>query len=129
MVGVFVHEVLEQKPENIIAFCGDFFTRPDLYAMVTLDCKRLSILHTWKKYCNVLSMSSLATTGFNITENGPSRAWGKEAYRVLPPPLLRFRPQGTAAPKRFAQVKTKSEERDMIGSRAKLTFTSGFSPK
>lgn len=34
MVSVFVHQVLEQKPDDILSFAGDFFTRPDLYAMV-----------------------------------------------------------------------------------------------
>mmetsp|Transcript_41812 Transcript_41812/g.121162 ORF Transcript_41812/g.121162 Transcript_41812/m.121162 type:complete len:101 (+) Transcript_41812:88-390(+) len=34
MIGVFVHQVLEYKPDNILRFAGDFFTRPDLYACV-----------------------------------------------------------------------------------------------
>mmetsp|Transcript_32507 Transcript_32507/g.85871 ORF Transcript_32507/g.85871 Transcript_32507/m.85871 type:complete len:88 (-) Transcript_32507:115-378(-) len=34
MIGVFVHQVLEYKPENILHFAGDFFTRDDLYAVV-----------------------------------------------------------------------------------------------
>mmetsp|Transcript_44434 Transcript_44434/g.102695 ORF Transcript_44434/g.102695 Transcript_44434/m.102695 type:complete len:100 (-) Transcript_44434:347-646(-) len=34
MISVFVHQVLEYKPDNILRFAGDFFTRPDLYACV-----------------------------------------------------------------------------------------------
>merc|ERR1719326_196643 len=34
MIGVFVHQVLEYKPDNILRFAGDFFTREDLYACV-----------------------------------------------------------------------------------------------
>mmetsp|Transcript_93894 Transcript_93894/g.238991 ORF Transcript_93894/g.238991 Transcript_93894/m.238991 type:complete len:109 (-) Transcript_93894:6-332(-) len=34
MIGVFVHQVLEYKPDDILRFAGDFFTRPDLYACV-----------------------------------------------------------------------------------------------
>mmetsp|Transcript_59003 Transcript_59003/g.128097 ORF Transcript_59003/g.128097 Transcript_59003/m.128097 type:complete len:85 (+) Transcript_59003:53-307(+) len=34
MIGVFVHQVLEYKPDNILHFAGDFFTRDDLYAVV-----------------------------------------------------------------------------------------------
>ncbi|CAE7208147.1 RIIAD1, partial [Symbiodinium natans] len=34
MLSVFVHQVLEYKPDNILRFAGDFFTRDDLYACV-----------------------------------------------------------------------------------------------
>ncbi|CAE7715728.1 Pol, partial [Symbiodinium sp. CCMP2592] len=34
MISVFVHQVLEYKPDNILRFAGDFFTRDDLYACV-----------------------------------------------------------------------------------------------
>jgi hypothetical protein len=34
MISVFVHQVLEYKPDNILRFAGDFFTREDLYACV-----------------------------------------------------------------------------------------------
>mmetsp|Transcript_98366 Transcript_98366/g.306327 ORF Transcript_98366/g.306327 Transcript_98366/m.306327 type:complete len:101 (+) Transcript_98366:57-359(+) len=34
MISVFVHQVLEYKPDNILRFAGEFFTRPDLYACV-----------------------------------------------------------------------------------------------
>eukprot|EP00928_Gymnodinium_smaydae_P065757 TRINITY_DN48852_c0_g1_i1.p2 TRINITY_DN48852_c0_g1~~TRINITY_DN48852_c0_g1_i1.p2 ORF type:complete len:104 (-),score=34.88 TRINITY_DN48852_c0_g1_i1:58-369(-) len=34
MISVFVHQVLEYKPDNILKFAGDFFTREDLYACV-----------------------------------------------------------------------------------------------
>eukprot|EP00929_Paragymnodinium_shiwhaense_P016464 TRINITY_DN124840_c0_g1_i1.p1 TRINITY_DN124840_c0_g1~~TRINITY_DN124840_c0_g1_i1.p1 ORF type:complete len:102 (+),score=38.65 TRINITY_DN124840_c0_g1_i1:88-393(+) len=34
MISVFVHQVLEYKPDNVLRFAGDFFTRPDLYACV-----------------------------------------------------------------------------------------------
>ncbi len=34
MIDVVVHQVLEHKPDNILRFAGDFFTRPDLYACV-----------------------------------------------------------------------------------------------
>mmetsp|Transcript_44384 Transcript_44384/g.117763 ORF Transcript_44384/g.117763 Transcript_44384/m.117763 type:complete len:83 (-) Transcript_44384:151-399(-) len=37
MVGIFVHEVLEQKPEDILRFAGDFFTRDDLHALVKTE--------------------------------------------------------------------------------------------
>ena len=37
MVGIFVHEVLEHKPKDILRFAGDFFTRDDLYALVKTE--------------------------------------------------------------------------------------------
>jgi len=42
MVSVFVHQVLEYKPDNILRFAGDFFTRPDLYAMVKKKTEEMS---------------------------------------------------------------------------------------
>ncbi|CAJ1367624.1 unnamed protein product [Effrenium voratum] len=30
LLSVFVHQVLEYKPDNILCFAGDFFTRDDL---------------------------------------------------------------------------------------------------
>eukprot|EP00913_Durusdinium_trenchii_P032722 g30630.t1 len=34
MISVFVHQVLEYKPDNILCFAGDFFTREDLLDFV-----------------------------------------------------------------------------------------------
>lgn len=34
MIGVFVHQVLEHNPANVLRFAGEFFTRPDLCAAV-----------------------------------------------------------------------------------------------
>jgi len=34
MVSVFVHQVLEHKPDDILSFAGDFFTREDLVEFV-----------------------------------------------------------------------------------------------
>lgn len=41
MISVFVGEVLEHKPENVLEFAGDFFTRGDLYAMVKQKTRSL----------------------------------------------------------------------------------------
>eukprot|EP00388_Colpodella_angusta_P033212 GDKK01028935.1.p1 GENE.GDKK01028935.1~~GDKK01028935.1.p1 ORF type:complete len:100 (-),score=17.32 GDKK01028935.1:123-395(-) len=41
MVSVFVGEILEHKPENVLEFAGDFFTRGDLFAMVKQKSRSL----------------------------------------------------------------------------------------
>ncbi|CAE7762319.1 RIIAD1, partial [Symbiodinium sp. CCMP2456] len=42
MISVFVHQVLEYKPDNILRFAGDFFTRDDLYACVKKKTEEVS---------------------------------------------------------------------------------------
>jgi len=45
LISVFVKQVLEYKPENILSFAGDFFTRPDLYPMVKKKTEETGALH------------------------------------------------------------------------------------
>uniref|UniRef100_A0A0G4IDS5 RIIa domain-containing protein n=1 Tax=Chromera velia CCMP2878 TaxID=1169474 RepID=A0A0G4IDS5_9ALVE len=41
LVSVFLNETLEHKPDRILEFAGDFFTRPDLRALVDTKTEQL----------------------------------------------------------------------------------------
>ncbi|CEM20089.1 unnamed protein product [Vitrella brassicaformis CCMP3155] len=41
LIGTFVQQTLEYKPDNLLEFAGRFFTRSDLYAMVKVKSKEL----------------------------------------------------------------------------------------
>ncbi|KAF4692895.1 hypothetical protein FOZ60_012398 [Perkinsus olseni] len=37
LISVFVQRALEDRPEDAVAYAGDFFTRDDLYALVKAE--------------------------------------------------------------------------------------------